>query len=524
VVTAQEITDEESLRAWLEDQPHEVMVWIALRTAARVVPLWWEGFRQEPADEKRDLHALSLWRSLLSPASFAQAEEADLTSTLATVARAVAADAAADATADAAARAAADAAVGADAPADAAARAAADAAEDAATAAYATAYRTAARAAADDATAVAAATAARADAWAAVRADAMRVEAGWPAAPSPLWPEDNPLQDLWSELRTHIQTAPDADLWAFWVAWHDSLLAGRPMLSSHAEDHAMLTQIARADEVDWTEPQAANTAIKAIWESYKAKPLPPVEDKALQGVIDATPNAETIVYDDEAEAIRAIPDSDLPRDHLQDALDRLLDASEVFGTPDAFDNQYLALRADIEKLRRALDRYADRPLRLHDVSADLSARLDTRIANGECPETEKDALVASYKADLAGAMVDLQAHDPRVAEAVKARLTHNVDMVAAGDVEALAAGVTESAKITDEVLRFELREDLDTLKDHHATPEATRQAIYRLGSRLPRILWVYRKKAFVYFTGATAVGTGLEWSVSTIIRIFLGAG
>jgi hypothetical protein len=83
---------------------------------------------------------------------------------------------------------------------------------------------------------------------------------------------------------------------------------------------------------------------------------------------------------------------------------------------------------------------------------------------------------------------------------VTARLTHNVDMVAAGDVEALEAGVTESAKITDEVLRFELREDLDTLKDHHATPEATRQAIYRLGSRLPRILWVYlSQKGFRLF-------------------------
>ena len=480
MVKAQEITDSESLKAWLEGRPREVMVWIAVRAAARVVPLWWEEFRQRSANENRDLYVLSLWRSLLTSTSFVQAEDVDVRRHLAHAARASAnATAVTDAYAAAfcAARAAARAAAAADADAP-------------------TAY--AARAASADASADASA-AARA-VWDDVRADAMTVEAGWPAAPSPLWSDDNPMQGRWNKLRTRIQTAPEADLWAFWVAWYDGLLAGRPMLSSHAEDHEMRTQIALAEEVNWTDPQAANTAIKAIWESYKAKPMPPVEDKALQRVMEATPNAETIAYDDEAEAIRAIPDSELPRGHLQDALDRLLDASEVFGTPDAFDNQYLALRADIEKLRRALDRYADRPLRLHDVSADLSARLDTRIANGECPETEKDALVASYKADLAGAMVDLQAHDPRVAEAVKARLTHNVDTLDEGDVEALEAGVAESAKITDDVLRVELREDLDTLKDHHATPEATRQAIYRLGSRLPRILWVYpKKKSFCLF-------------------------
>jgi hypothetical protein len=246
---AQEITDRKSLEAWLEGQPREVAVWIAVRAAARVVPLWWEDFRQRSADDKRDLPALSLWRSLLTSASFAKAEAADLRSKLTD-------------------------------PSDRTAAAAVIVATEAAYAATRAAFAAHAAAHAADAAdaaalaAVDAVDAADAAAWGSVEADAMMVEAGWPPAPSPLWPGDNPLQDKWSGLRTHIQTAPDADLWAFWVAWYDSLLTGRPMLSSHAEDHAMLTRIALADEVDWTDPQAANTAINAIWEEWTApKPV-----------------------------------------------------------------------------------------------------------------------------------------------------------------------------------------------------------------------------------------------------------
>jgi len=509
MVEIAEIVDRDSFEAWLkqEDLPREAMVALAVRSAARVFPLWWAEFGLQNGSGRRAVFGLaSLW-SLLAAVLFALRRSERVVQRLRIVAEAL------------------DSFSGEPEP---VAAHAAFLAADAIVALPPIEYTTEAISAAVDAcdSVLFHTDVAHVSVWSGLRSDCEEVADIDSLFSQPLWQEsENPFLEIWHHNARNPE-GTESNPWAFWLDWYHRLLDGTEDRWDLLTDIALLDKDAAGNDL-WKDPDKIAAEIARLEAEYAAKqaPVPPkVEDDPLSEVIAATPNAERVEYAPEKEAIHTVPLSDLPVDHLQDALDRLTDASEVFGPPDRFRDQYTALIPDIDKLRRALARYANRPLRLHDVAADLSARLDNRIRNGECPETEKDALVASYKADLAGAMVDLQAHDPRVIEAVKARLAHGVDKVDEADQDAFVAGVEAAAQITDEVLRAELRADLETIRDPHAEPEESRQAIYRLGSRLPRILWVFRKEAFIGFTGMTAVGTGLEWSVTTIIRLFMGGG
>ncbi|MEO9782024.1 hypothetical protein [Sedimentitalea sp.] len=55
-----EITDQESAKAWLEDQTHQTQIWFASRCALRAVP----GLQKEP-DETFDHLAFASFRALL---------------------------------------------------------------------------------------------------------------------------------------------------------------------------------------------------------------------------------------------------------------------------------------------------------------------------------------------------------------------------------------------------------------------------------------------------------------------------
>lgn len=62
-MTPDQITDEDSLKAWLEGQTREVAVSIAHRAAMRVAPLYWR--KVAPSADKLDLTALGTARPIL---------------------------------------------------------------------------------------------------------------------------------------------------------------------------------------------------------------------------------------------------------------------------------------------------------------------------------------------------------------------------------------------------------------------------------------------------------------------------
>ncbi|QEW24493.1 hypothetical protein [Roseovarius indicus] len=257
MVEIADIEDRESLEAWLKDQPREVAVWIALRAAARVLPVWWDAVLTDDWAHKRDLTALPVLRSLLLSSvaavgptedSNATAHAADRAAYAARAARA-AADVTADATAHAAAR---------------AARAAAHAAADADRAAYAAAYAAAAAAdAAADSDLV----------WAAIRLDVEQTAGGYVPDTLALWPDSKgPLEEQWRAIVWQVTNSEEAEGWQFWIEWYDALLDGRPMLGDAARTWEMLEEIALIDDATWDAgPEVVNPVIREIWDLYRLR-------------------------------------------------------------------------------------------------------------------------------------------------------------------------------------------------------------------------------------------------------------
>jgi hypothetical protein len=247
-----DITDRESLKAWLEDQPREVAVWIAFRAAARVLPVWWDEVLTEDWARKRDLTALPVLRSLLI-SSVAAKRPNEKFMGAATLAATGAVEAGAGAT-------------------RAEHHASADAATRAALAANRV-YEGAAHVAADAANAAATASNAATAAWEAVRADAGRVRDGTVPDDLPLWPDGRgPLEEKWRAIVWQVKNSEGAEDWQFWTAWYDSLLDGRPMLGDAGRTWEMLEQIALIDPATWDKgPEAANPVIREIWELHRLR-------------------------------------------------------------------------------------------------------------------------------------------------------------------------------------------------------------------------------------------------------------
>lgn len=218
---AAEITDQDSLEAWLKTQPKEVCVWIAARAAARILPLHWQMVAQKTTARDGNYTALPICRALLTAASLASAEDEAAKEKLA----AAAADDA-------------NFAIGAS------AGAAAAAAASAYTAAASASYYAAAAAASNYAAAT--------DAEAATAAfnDARWVEAHGVSADPPLWPEGMP-DDIAQAWQATLDALPEAavdqpDYRSFWVPWYQGLLDGTP-----AFPRSLTEAVALIPEDDW---------------------------------------------------------------------------------------------------------------------------------------------------------------------------------------------------------------------------------------------------------------------------------
>jgi len=92
-----------------------------------------------------------------------------------------------------------------------------------------------------------------------------------------LWHAHNPLTPLWDVVRRGTpHTGPTDDIfstapseWQFWIDWYESLLDGRPMLGDAGRTWEMLEQIALIDSDIWDKgPEVVNPVIREIWEGY----------------------------------------------------------------------------------------------------------------------------------------------------------------------------------------------------------------------------------------------------------------
>lgn len=246
------ITDEETLRTWLETRPREDAVQIAHRAAMRVLPVFWEWSLQSEAG-KADVTALLILRANLIAGIAGTCPTPAISRAALDVATATVSTAPTPAAYAGRARAAAANAV----------RAGADVAV--ARAAYPNAVvpvgTYAARAAVEAAYTVAV--------WSCVRPDAAALAANEPLERRPLWPDDNPLAETWAATKARLSDDPDD--WSFWIGWYDAALKGIP------PDWALLEKIALIPSEDWDKgPAHLNALIAGIVEAHErpARPDP----------------------------------------------------------------------------------------------------------------------------------------------------------------------------------------------------------------------------------------------------------
>lgn len=258
-----EITSRGELRTWLEGRDRVDMVAMAVRGAARVLPLLATELEENEESARGDLF-LPILR--LDSALFAFVAELWHNSKYIDAAAATAA----------------------------ATTAAAAEARAAASATYATAIT--ARAA--SANAAAAATRAIAVDATVAAADAAALEdVGSPLtlAARPLWPVEQPeeVAEHWQTLKAHLLSFPDED-WVVWTDWYEARLRGDPI--NWELEHAK----ARIPDEIWEQgPKAANAEIRRLIEEYSGKTKPDREALrqtaspevfVVNGVADVRPN------------------------------------------------------------------------------------------------------------------------------------------------------------------------------------------------------------------------------------------
>ncbi|PIE14689.1 MAG: hypothetical protein CSA70_00860 [Rhodobacterales bacterium] len=223
---AEDIRDEDSLRAWLVTQPREVSVLIASRAALRVMPLWADYCLFDDGRTRDVTPVPVLWANLASVvAAISPTDEMNATADRAAEYASGFIDLY---------------------PVDFSASIASNAVASASAASASSSRIDAFIAAIDAVAAVCNATTADADAfWLAVRADVRAIEAGADVASTPLWPgkgpEANPLSDLWHKVASKGFTPGSPyDFWRRWYETHLDPARHPPMPFDMLKDIALI--------------------------------------------------------------------------------------------------------------------------------------------------------------------------------------------------------------------------------------------------------------------------------------------
>jgi hypothetical protein len=251
---------------------------------------------------------------------------------------------------------------------------------------------------------------------------------------------------------------------SFWHRWWFATKRGTPM------NWDMQRDIALIDDAVWDEgPKAVMAAIAEIELSY---------------AIAATPNAEKISLNPTTQLFRSDPVSHLSNNHLADVVDTLQDATRVFDDAGGSNGPYGDLNAEVNLINDACERYQLRPLMLLRVCRRVVERVQIKEATGSCPKN--DPLVADFLSLVGAAAADLYAFDSDVQEAERSRLASKVGPAFGDASAAIVEAADQSATISEGVLKDELPEDARTAAS--TEPSAARDiAAYQTRSRLLRI-------------------------------------
>ena len=260
MVEITDIIDRDSYREWLEeaDLPRDVLVALAFRSAARVLPIWWAATLTNARLRDSGLTALPILRSLLTSLSFAVAEDTDVKSRLTDAA--YGASAAASSIASSAASASLSDSSHSDADSGAAAFAAYAASDTVSDTASAVSAASAASAAASADTAAAL--------WSGLRQDLVELGTVDQILSRPLRMSNSPnddLQSIWQSVNATLEDSRD-DSWRFWLDWYERILHGEE------DRRTLLIDIALSEDIDWSDTTAALQQINKLADGYISNP------------------------------------------------------------------------------------------------------------------------------------------------------------------------------------------------------------------------------------------------------------
>ncbi len=252
--TLVEVADRQGLEKWLEGKPREVPIMISARVASRVFPHAING--ELETNSRKYESTIIIARALLvsSVAAYAGTEETKQAAT--TAATAFDANTAYVST-------------------DAAAYSVSVTAT--VFAAVTTAGTTAAFAAAAAATTATTAAFISDAAWMEISKELTAFDEGLEIEEVlglPLWAGENPLAELWQEMRAYLNGEPVN--WSFWIDWYQRILDGSP------QNWEMLEEIALIDPEDWDKgAEHVNGMIAGIQARYAVKETVEAAQKVL---------------------------------------------------------------------------------------------------------------------------------------------------------------------------------------------------------------------------------------------------
>jgi hypothetical protein len=477
------IQDRETLEAWLKSRSREDAVCIVHRAALRVAPLLWNDI-QSSWVQKRGLTALSnMWPIVVS--GVACKKPSPTVDAAARQAISIAVANFANANAQEASERAAFAPNGSDANADLsdAARSVDVAFASAIAVADANSTFGAAAAATDRAAIVAID-----KSWLGVRMDCAALEAGVDPFALPLWdgPVPEPIAAAWTRTREDWAKA-GGPVWAFLTQFFENALAGRP------QDWPLLHDIALIPAEDW---QGGPEQVHPI-----------IEGMLLQRATQATNNSETIAFNTETGKAYLVPASPLPPYLAAYVKRKLAGALAIFETASA--NQYTALQPDLALLAEVVDEADNLPVELFDACASVSRRVIHRARMGECPDPEKDPLLADFLHRIREAGADILGNDLKTQEVLarRAGIAGNRAFTEGREVILSAAGLL--ASVSEGYLAKAMPRDAEVATNLGSEPEESKVSAFRLAGRLLR-----------YPIAVAAVGGGAVIGVATFIQSY----
>ncbi|MEM8572022.1 MAG: hypothetical protein AAGG56_14120 [Pseudomonadota bacterium] len=350
------------------------------------------------------------------------------------------------------------------------------------------------------------ATAAGAEVWEVVRSDCVALAEGTSLERAPLWPDGNPLQEDWDRAKKELESAGPE--WDFWIDWYEKVLAGAPQ-----DWQGLLTDVALIPPEDWDQGSAhVGRIIKGL---------------KLKHALLATPNAEVVSFNADTQAFRVDPISEMPRDHLEEATERLANVLDLFDFEGDRSNQYRALSTEHSIIAQAVETYAQRPRMLHRACIRVLKRLDIKIRNGECPDRDSDADIDDFYGTVLAVSVDLFERDPLVREAATRAASARLRDIPPEQAEVLVRAADEVAAVSEGVLAEELPEDARVAVDPGAPDGDRKDATYVTASRLLRVGLLLRAysggKAFLQeVESLTKTVAGISGNVTKIAAT--GAG